>query len=133
MKPSTPSQAIDAVIGVDEQNGKQKKNKKKETGTASLTTPQPPSGWGLQNPSSHLGRHGFFTNLLPCSYPSLLSFLLAASAHLSLPSFISLPPFILGLTSLFSSLIPLHFSWSCSLSLHGSDHYLIFLTGSHPS
>ena len=31
MKPSTPSQPIDTHIGDEEQNGKQKKNKKKET------------------------------------------------------------------------------------------------------
>ena len=31
-KPSSPSQASDALIGDEEQNGKQKKNKKKETG-----------------------------------------------------------------------------------------------------
>ena len=31
VKPSTPSQSIDALIGDEEQNGKQKKKKKKET------------------------------------------------------------------------------------------------------
>ena len=34
-KPSTPSQATDAHIGIEEQSGKQKKNKMKETGNGS--------------------------------------------------------------------------------------------------
>ena len=35
MKPTTPSRAIYALIGDEEQNGKQKKNKNKETGSGS--------------------------------------------------------------------------------------------------
>ena len=35
VKPSTPSQAVDAHIGDVEQNGKKKKNKKKETESGS--------------------------------------------------------------------------------------------------
>ena len=37
VKPSTPSQANDALIGDGEQTGKQKKKKKKETGRVSPT------------------------------------------------------------------------------------------------
>ena len=40
VKPSTPSQAIDAHIGDEEQNGKQKKNKKKKRSGSPTRQPQ---------------------------------------------------------------------------------------------
>ena len=39
MKPYTPAQAIDALIGNEEQNRKQKEEQKKETGSGPPTQP----------------------------------------------------------------------------------------------
>ena len=65
VKHPTPSQATDALIGDEEQNGKPEENKNKETGSGSPTQPL----WTIQSPLMTHRDHTVSLFFLPSPLP----------------------------------------------------------------